>query len=193
LALMNVNKDKSYPMPTPSLKQGTTCSPNRNGMSEQDHEYRYNTIKGKIAETLIQELFLTLQYKVFRFGMENTIPGVMELLKGVRTEVAEEIRRMPDFVVQHPDTQAVHFIEVKFRASEYFSYEGLKGNYPYKNAFIIVVSRKHIKCLTAKELKEGECITPDCRNYLGNRKEFELNRQVIVNFCDFAVQFFTNA
>lgn len=32
--------------------------------------------------------------------MENTVPGVMELLKGVRSDVANNIRRMPDFVVQ---------------------------------------------------------------------------------------------
>ena len=48
-------------------------------------------IKGRIAETLIQELFLTLKFNVFRYGMENTIPGIMELLKGVKSDVANEI------------------------------------------------------------------------------------------------------
>jgi hypothetical protein len=179
-------------MPASSLKPFASTATPRAGMSDKDHDFRYGMIKGRIAETLIQELFLALKYNVFRYGMENTIPGIMELLRGVRSDVAEEIRRMPDFVIQHPTTKAVHFIEVKFRANEYFDYAGLKGNYPYMNAFIIVVSKKHIKCLTAEELKNGKCITPDCRNYLGNRKEFELDRQVIVEFCDFAVQFFAN-
>src|SRR6187399_1552544 len=87
------------------------------GLSERDHNFRYNMIKGRIAETLIQELFLSLDYNVFRYGMENTIPGIMELLKGVRSDVALEIRRMPDFVMQNPKTKDVYFIEVKFRKS----------------------------------------------------------------------------
>jgi len=50
--------------------------------------YQEGMIKGRIAETLIEELFLTLKYNVFRYGMENTIPGIMKLLKGVRSDVA---------------------------------------------------------------------------------------------------------
>jgi hypothetical protein len=33
---------------------------------------------------------------------------------------------------------------------------------------------------------------PESRNYLGNRKEFDLKKDVIVEFCKFAVQFFEN-
>jgi len=32
------------------------------------------------AETIVEELFLTLGFQVFKYGMENTIPGIMELL-----------------------------------------------------------------------------------------------------------------
>ena len=42
-----------------------------------DEEYRENMIKARIAETLIEELFLQLGYSVFRYGMENTVPGIM--------------------------------------------------------------------------------------------------------------------
>ncbi|SHI46655.1 hypothetical protein SAMN04488513_101373 [Pseudozobellia thermophila] len=31
--------------------------------------------------------------------MENSIPGITDLLKGVRGDVAKNIRQMPDFVV----------------------------------------------------------------------------------------------
>lgn len=163
-----------------------------NGLSDRDYTYRYNMIKGRIAETLIQELFLSVNYNVFRYGMENTIPGIMELLKGVRSDVAENIKRMPDFVIQNPKTKQVHFIEVKFRANGEFSYGDLPKNYPYNNAFIIVVSKRHIKCLTVEELAEGEEITSTSRNYLGYRKEFEVDKQVIVDFCSFAIKFFDN-
>ena len=82
-------------------------STNDAGLTDKEKNYRYNMIKGRIAETLIQELFLSLGYNVFRYGMENTIPGIMELLKGAKSEVATEIRRMPDFVIQNPNTNKV--------------------------------------------------------------------------------------
>lgn len=162
------------------------------GLSDKERAYRYGMIKGRIAETLIQELFLSLGYNVFRYGMENTIPGIMELLKGVRSDVAQEIRRMPDFVMQNPKTKDVYFVEVKFRASEEFSLKHLPKNYPYENAYIILVSKKHIKCITVAELQEGKEITPTSQNYLGKRKEFDLDKDVIIDFCNFAVQFFEN-
>ena len=160
------------------------------GLTDKERTYRYGMIKGRIAETLIQELFLSLGYNVFRYGMENTIPGIMELLKGVRSEVAQEIRRMPDFVMQNPKSKDVYFVEVKFRANEEFSLKNLPKNYPYENAYIILVSKKHIKCITVAELQEGKEITPTSQNYLGKRKEFDLDKEVIIEFCNFAVQFF---
>jgi len=160
------------------------------GLSDQERHFRYNMIKGRIAETLIQELFLSLGYNVFRYGMENTIPGIIELLKGVRSDVAQEIRRMPDFVMQNPKTKEVYFVEVKFRANEEFRFKDLHKNYPYENAYIILVSKKHIKCITVSELQEGKEITSTSTNYLGNRAEFDLDKKVIIEFCSFAVQFF---
>jgi hypothetical protein len=161
-----------------------------NGLSEKERTFRYGMIKGRIAETLIQELFLSLGYNVFRYGMENTIPGIMELLKGVRSDVADDIRRMPDFVIQDPSSKSVYFIEVKFRANGEFRAKDLPRDYPYTNAYIILVSKKHIKCLTVEELKEGREITPESKNYLGSRKEFDLDKEVIIDFCHFAIQFF---
>jgi len=38
-----------------------------------------------------------------------------------------------------------------------------------------------------EEVKE---ISPSSRNYLSNHNEFDLDKQVIIEFCDFAVQFF---
>lgn len=183
----NANKSKSSEAPPKSESSKTSI-----GMDDKTKNYRYNMIKGRIAETLIQELFLSLNYNVFRYGMENTIPGIMELLKGVKSDVAEEIKRMPDFVVQNPNTNEVFFIEVKFRASETFKFSDLPKDYPYENAFIVLVSKTHIKCITFMELKAGKEITPSCKNYLGTRKEFDLNKDVIVDFCHFAVKFFDN-
>ena len=160
------------------------------GLTAKESRYKEGMIKGRIAETLVEELFLSLGYNVFRYGMENTVPGIMELLKGVRSDVATNIRRMPDFVIQSKDKN-VFFVEVKFRASEEFSSKDLPPDYPFENCYFIVVSKKHIKCITYQELMKGEKITPEDRKYLGSRKEFDLDKSVIIDFCEFAVKFFS--
>lgn len=160
------------------------------GMSEKESNYRFNMIKGRIAETLIQELFLSLGYNVFRYGMENTIPAIMTLLKGVKTDVANEIKSMPDFVIQNPRNNEVYFVEVKFRASGTLTRKDIPKDYAWGNAYFILLSKKHIKCITFEELERGEEITATSRNYLGSRKEFDLDKDTIVEFCDFALLFF---
>ncbi|PZR26415.1 MAG: hypothetical protein DI535_14185 [Citrobacter freundii] len=160
------------------------------GMTDREYHFRFSMIKGRIAETLIQELFLALRYKVFKYGMENTIPGIMELLQGVKSPEAKEISSMPDLVIQNPKTKTIHFIEVKFRADGYFRREDLAQDYPWKNTYIVVVSKKHIKCVSFTELERGIEITPTSKNYLGDRKEFETDRSIIIEFCDFALDFF---
>jgi hypothetical protein len=162
------------------------------GLSRREKYFRENTIKGRIAETLIEELFLSLNYKVFRYGMENTIPGVMESLKRNKNDVSTNIRNMPDFVIQNPENHDVFFVEVKFRANEEFRYADLPKNYPYENALVVLISKKHIKCLSVEELRMGEEFTATCKNYLGNRKEFDLDKEVIKEFCHFATKFFDN-
>lgn len=161
-----------------------------NGLSKQKGKYTEDMIKGRIAETLIEELFLSLGYDVFRYGMENTVPGIMSLLKGVKDEVADNIRRMPDFVIQKD--KKVFFIEVKFRKSEAFSFKDLPSDYPYHNCYFIIVSKSHIKCITYDELKDEKTIYSKSKNYLGSRKEFDLDKKVIIDFCHFAVKFFEN-
>lgn len=116
----------------------------------------------------------------------------MDLLKGVRSDVSDQIKRMPDFVVQNQNTKSVYFIEVKFRASGEFRFKDLPKDYPYDNAYIVLVSKKHIKCITVQELREEKEITSTSKNYLGNRKEFDLDKDIIKDFCTFAIKFFEN-
>lgn len=182
---------RTGPSKTETAASSISNSEKEKNFFSRDSKFVENMIKGRIAETLIEELFLSLNYSVFRYGMENTVPGIMKLLRGVRSDVATNIRRMPDFVIQNNRNGEVFFIEVKFRKDEAFAFENLDKNYPYENCYFIVVSKKHIKCITYEELKAGEAVTPTSRNYLGNRKEFELDKDVIIQFCDFAVKFFS--
>ena len=184
---------KKYGLPLCRIHQNSNPSNKDNaGLSKRESRYKEGMIKGRIAETLIEELFLSLEFNVYRYGMENTVPGIMKLLKEVRSDVAQMIRKMPDFVIQNTKTGEVFFIEVKFRANEEFSISDIDKDYPFENAFFIIVSKKHIKCLSYPELKDGKSVTPTSRNYLGDRKEFELDKDVIIDFCNFAVKFFSD-
>jgi hypothetical protein len=160
------------------------------GLHAREWNFRYKMIKGKIAETLIEQLFLSHKYTVYRYGMEYTMPGMAESIRGIYNETADRIRNMPDFVVQHRLYKETYFVEVKFRTDGCFSAEDLNKDYPHDDALIIVVSKSRIKCLSVRELKDGMQITHQCTNYLANRPEFQLRRDVVVDFCRFAEMFF---
>jgi len=149
-------------------------------------------IKGRIAETIVEELFRSLGFQVFSYGMENSIPGIKDLLKGVRGDVSKNIRQMPDFVV-FKDNQA-HFIEVKYRASGELKLSDISkdNDYPFINALFVLVTKKHIKCISYKELLAGEVIKSNCKKYLGNRNEFDTDKVKIIEYCKYAVKFFEN-
>lgn len=150
-----------------------------------------NSIKGRVAETIIQELFLAHEYNVFHYGMERSIPGIAQLTRKTNGPVNQQIRSMPDFVVQDQRNNKLHFVEVKYRASGKFSLDDIKGDYPWPHAFFIIVSKEHIKCLTYKQLSAGKEISPTCNNLLIVRKDLGLDRNLIVQYGRIAKKFFT--
>jgi hypothetical protein len=172
---------------TPKKKEENKVVSNK---TPEENPWISGVIKGRIAETIVEELFRSLGFQVFSYGMENSIPGIKDLLKGVRGDVSKNIRQMPDFVV-FKDNQA-HFIEVKYRASGELKLKDIAkyGDYPFENALFVLVTKKHIKCISYKQLSEGQEITATCHNYLGKRKEFETEKETIIEYCKYAVKFF---
>ena len=150
-----------------------------------------NAIKGRVAETIIRELFLAHKFNVFDYGMERSVPGIAELTRKTDGPVKNSISTMPDFVVQDPRNNRLHFVEVKYRSNGAFSIEDIKGDYPWPHAYFIVVSREHVKCLTYKQLAAGKAISPTCNNLLIVRKDLDLDRKLIVQFGQLAKRFFT--
>lgn len=153
--------------------------------------FSLNSIKGRVAETIIQELFLAHGFNVFHYGMERSIPGIAQLTRKTRGEVNDRIRSMPDFVVQDQRNNRLHFVEVKYRANGMFSIDDIKGEYPWPHAYFVLVTKEHIKCLTWKQLSTGKAITPECTNLLIKRVELGLNRQLIVQYTEVARKFFS--
>jgi hypothetical protein len=157
-----------------------------------EKNYHLNRIKGRVAETLIQELFLGHGYNVFHYGMERSIPGIEQLTRKTYGAVKDKIRSMPDFVIQNPETHKLHFVEVKFRKSGKFDLSDLPENYPWYHSYFIILSKKHIKCLTYRQLSNGNAITPECNNLLIKRTDLGLDRAKILEFMSIAEKLFRN-
>jgi hypothetical protein len=163
-------------------------------------DFDYNLIKGRIAESLVEQLFSSLNFSVFRYGMENTVPGIMKFLKNDNTPAAKNIKRMPDFIVQDNFSRRVFFIEVKFRKDGKFNKldDDFKKHgesfeeYPYKDCFFVIVSKNHIKCISYNDLREKRIEKNDDK-YLFNIKDFDFkkeDREIIIRFCEYATKFF---
>lgn len=52
-------------------------------------EFSHNLIKGRVAETIVQELFQANDYNVFSYGMERTVPAIIHGIRGMNTLVAK--------------------------------------------------------------------------------------------------------
>ncbi|HYE55860.1 MAG TPA: hypothetical protein VD996_13500 [Chitinophagaceae bacterium] len=150
---------------------GGNALPVRN-LKKTQWDFRSKMIEGSIAENLVQQLFLTHKYNVSRY-----------------TKVHAPQSQMPRFVIHHRLSKETYFVEVRFRADGCFSEKDL-CNCQYEDALVIVVSKHSMKCLSVRELKKGWQITPDCSNLLADRSEFELRRDVVNEFCQFAGAFF---
>ena len=75
-----------------------------------------NMLKGRIAETLIEELLRQSGNIVYRFGYEAIVQNLTQLKESFdrNSDVGERIRVMPDFIVIDKEGKPV-FVEVKFR------------------------------------------------------------------------------
>lgn len=58
--------------------------------------FSQNSIKGRVAETIIQELAsLAHEFNVFHYGMERSIPGIAQLTRKTFGAVKQQIRGVP--------------------------------------------------------------------------------------------------
>ncbi len=121
-----------------------------------------NILKGRIAETIVEEMFRRVGFTVFPFGMEKILniltnkpfklpfkPRVYDyeiddedyLIAPFVTE--EKIRNLPDFIIAKPSQGVtdLYFIEVKFRRSGSFETTSL-WNYYNQGTYIVLVIPK---------------------------------------------------
>ena len=76
--------------------------------------FNLNSLKGRIAEQLVQDLFQQSGYNVFNFGLERLHPGLSKLIGSNNQKTSRALRFMPDFVVQSSINGDLFYMEVKF-------------------------------------------------------------------------------
>lgn len=161
----------------------------------EDNRFRVeNIIKSRMSEALIESLFQDLGFLVNKFSVKHTVPKLYSLLEGVDKDTSQHIKLMPDFMVQHPKTREVFFIEVKFRTSETFRFSELK-DYPYKNCMFIIISQQTIRCISYEELKKEGKIDENSNYYLQDRKKFLTfmdSNYKMSKYCEYAKKSFQN-
>ena len=145
-----------------------------------------SSIKGRLAEAIVEEMFLSMDYRVFRFGMENTIPGFGDRSFPLKGNVDSQVRKMPDFIVVKD--KEISYIEVKYRTDGIFDFKEeytKKGKYPYPDAYFILITPKHIKIQKALELEKGKEFI-----YLDDCNDFETDKEIILQYREFCKKFF---
>ncbi|OGZ33657.1 MAG: hypothetical protein A2Y98_01855 [Candidatus Portnoybacteria bacterium RBG_19FT_COMBO_36_7] len=77
-----------------------------------------NMAKGRLTESLVEQLFRESGNRIFRFGYEAILQDLTQLERGFdrRTETGEQIRSIPDFLVVGKN-DSLSFVEVKLRSN----------------------------------------------------------------------------
>lgn len=75
-----------------------------------------NITKGRIAETLVNELLRRAGFRVYRFGYEAVLQNLTQIEKNILrgdSDIVRQIRSIPDFLVAKDKPL---FVEVKFKS-----------------------------------------------------------------------------
>lgn len=86
-------------------------------MDSFDINFTRNLIKGRIAETIFEQMFkATGKYTVLPLGYENTMPELAQYQHYIHIKkVLDNLRSTPDFALINEDKTDVMLVEVKYR------------------------------------------------------------------------------
>lgn len=162
--------------------------PNSKMVKQSYEDFASSIVKGRIAETLIEEMFKKSQYQVYRFGYEAILQNISQSkIKIKKSKTFERVKSIPDFLVISP-RGSIQLIEVKYKADGKLRPESLKKYAEFwKDARILVVSRKEPYFRIAyieKFMKDGTL------KKLENDKYTTINPEIIKKFSEVVKQYF---
>lgn len=80
-------------------------------------EFNKSKFIGNSAENIIEFLINSMpDWKCIRFGVENHIEQLKEIVREEINETTKRIKSMPDFIAYNSKTKQTCFIEVKYRS-----------------------------------------------------------------------------
>lgn len=83
---------------------------------EKDNPFIKNKVIGNNAESIIEFLINSMpNWKCIKFGVENHIMDLKQVVRKRINSITKKIKSMPDFVVFNEKTGETFFLEVKYR------------------------------------------------------------------------------
>lgn len=160
-------------------------------LTKNELNFKYQLIKGRIAENIVQELFLSEGYQVYKFGIENNYPFLLQQIKGNDTKQSISLRIAPDLVILDPTNNEIFYVEVKFCSSSKYKLNRKIDleNYMhcYPNTFFFIVGCEYIYLIHIEEFVKAKEIdlTEDSnieRYEISKTASFSLRPMVIDQF-----------
>lgn len=110
-------------------------------------EFSRNLIKGKITETLFEQMLRdSKNFTILAFGYENILPELAHRQNDIHAqETMEIIRRAPDFAVIDNETHEVYLIEVKYMMnprSDYILFHAKRMYESWKPSYLFLATPK---------------------------------------------------
>ena len=122
------------------------------GLENKEINQNYSFLKGRLGEAITEQIFIQLGYKVLRYGIENTIPGISSEIKNLKGSVIESIRNQPDFVVHSANGEWL-FLEVKYRKDLNLNVKQLL-RYEHPDIQFIIITPGFIGAISKNEVEE---------------------------------------
>ena len=166
-------------------------------LSDRELNFKFQLLKGRIAENLMQELFLSEGYQVFKFGIENNLPYLLQQIKGMGSHQALSLRVAPDLIIFEPISKGIHYVEVKFCSNGVYNLNP-KINLDtyiacYPNTIFFIVSKHGILEVGIEQFRESRKIDlTDQENLISNRSIFNLRPKVIEQFEKMSLHLLSN-
>ena len=95
-------------------------------------EFSRDLIKGKIAETVFEQMFRDSgkpeaeKYTILKFGYEYTLPEIAQYMHLAEIPaILKNIRNAPDFVLVSQDRKKIYLVEVKYQKQRFPEETGL--------------------------------------------------------------------
>lgn len=132
-------------------------------MTQENNNYAEGMLKGRMAETLVEELLRKCGNKVYRFGYEAILQNLTQLKEGFdrHSEVGEQIRAIPDLVVVDKDGNT-DLVEVKFRWSptlhekDFDRLERIKNYWGSKVIFVNCSEKPYFRITVSPYIENGK-------------------------------------